>query len=94
MINLENHFVSEAQWVEFAQNFTSGWRDSDDEKQLLQICGKRKDIAQVIFFHVGAKSMKWMHSKIPALDHLTPAECLQDELLIRRLKVCLMRFPS
>jgi hypothetical protein len=36
---------------------------------------------------------EWIMSRVPALDNLTPRECMEDSALVNRLRECLMRFP-
>ncbi len=49
--------------------------------------------AKVIYAKLGAESLEWINKKIPALDNLTPVECLTAPLLLKRLKEGLMRMP-
>lgn len=93
MKRLELYFPGEESWTTYASYFREHWTDSALQLQLLKICGDRQDFASVIHFHMLEGSIVWMNSPIPALDHETPLNCLEDEILINRLKVCLMRFP-
>ncbi len=92
-IKLEQYFDSEERWLEFSELFKEFWNDSDSQIDLLELCNKQKDIAMVIYYHTGNNYKKWLNSKVPALDNLMPIECFNDEILIKRLKVCLRRMP-
>ena len=93
MEKLEQFFEGEQSWEEYSKLFGEHWTNSNLQRQLLQLCHERMDLAKVIDYHLGKQSLEWMKLKVPALDYLTPLECLNDEALTKRLKVCLMRFP-
>jgi len=93
MHQLEQYFNGEQSWITYSNNFGDQWTGSDTQSQLLALCNNRIDLAKVIDHHLRGGSIRWMHSKIPVLDNLTPAECLKDDMLMNRLKECLMRFP-
>ena len=90
---LEEYFEGEESWSNYSSLFRDDWTNSELQLKLLEICNNQLDIANVIFYHLGEQSLKWMNSKVSALDNLTPIECLNDGDLIKRLKVCLHRFP-
>ena len=91
---LEQYFEGEEIWIKYSSLFGDDWTNSELQIKLLRICNDHLDIAKVIFYELGEGSIKWMNSKVPALDNLSPVECLNNEDLIKRLKVCLHRFPS
>lgn len=93
MGKLEQYFEGEESWIKYSSMFDDDWTNSDVQLKLLEMCNGQLDIAKVIFYHLGKSSLKWMNSNVPALDNLSPLECLNDENLIKRLKVCLHRFP-
>ncbi|WP_053978627.1 hypothetical protein [Mangrovimonas xylaniphaga] len=93
MKKLEQYFNDEESWKRYSSHFSLYWTNSDFETKLLGYLENRLDFAQVIHYHLGQNSIGWIYSKVPDLDELTPIECLQDEVLIKRLKVLLMRFP-
>ena len=93
MGKLEQYFKGEESWIEYSNLFGEDWTNSDFQLKLLEKCNEKLDIAKVIFYHLQENSLKWMDSNVPALDNLTPLECLNDEKLINRLKECLHRFP-
>ena len=93
MEELEKYFKGENDWIEYSKNFGDDWNESEFQKELLVMLGNKIDLAKVIYYHCTELSIKWINSKIPALDNLKPVECLKDDELTKRLKVCLMRFP-
>ena len=91
---LEQYYKGEESWIDYSSIFGDDWTDSNTQLQLLNICNGKIDLAKVINYHLGEQSIKWMSSNIPDLDNLAPIECLEDDKLINRLKVSLIRFPS
>jgi hypothetical protein len=91
LIELEQYFKGENSWVKFIEVFDSNWKNSEFQKTLLFKLDNRIDLAKVIDYHFRETSLNWLDKIIPALDNLTPIECLKSEKLINRLKVCLMR---
>ena len=94
MGGLEQYFKGEKSWIKYSNLFGDNWTNTEFQLKLLEMCNGQLDIAKVVFYHLRDNSIKWMNSNIPVLDNLTPLECLNDEKLINRLKVCLLRFPS
>ena len=91
MIELEQYFRGQSSWDKFIEVFDKNWKNSEFQKTLLLKVDNRIDLAKVIDYHIGETSLNWLDKNIPALDNLTPLECLKSEKLINRLKVCLMR---
>jgi len=92
-IKLEQYYKGDKNWIKHSNCFSEHWIDSDFQIKLLGYLDNRIDLAQVIFYHHKKNSISWLNSKVPALDNLTPLDCLNDEILTNRLKVCLMRSP-
>ncbi len=90
-IELEQYFDNEESWLKFSKLFKEFWNNSDSQIELLKLCDNRKDIAMVIYYHIGNDYKKWLNSKVPALDNLTPLECFKNDILLKRLKVYLTR---
>ena len=93
MIELEQYFIGEEGWNNYSSISNEFWVESDFQIKITQLLENRIDIAKVVFFHMGEGSINWLNSKVPALDNLTPLECLEKKQLVKRLKTCLMRFP-
>lgn len=91
MAELEQYYNGQKSWLEFSSNFNEEWKSSEFQKSLLNKLNNQIDIARVIYFHIGENSLEWINKKIPALNNLTPLECLKKEETTNRLKVCLMR---
>lgn len=91
MIELEQYFKGQKNWLEFSSIFSEDWESSDFQKLLLSKLNNQVDIARVIYYHIGESSLEWINKNIPALDNLTPLECLKTEKTTNRLKECLMR---
>jgi hypothetical protein len=93
MEKLEQYYKGDKGWKEYSNNFGNDWIESEFQSELLKQLENKIDLAKVIYYHCSEFSIKWINSKIPALDNLKPVECLKDVELIKRLKVCLMRTP-
>jgi hypothetical protein len=88
---LEQYYKGDDSWNKYSSIFGEDWTDSNFQKELLVLVNNQIDLAKVIYYHNTEFSIKWLNSKVPALDDLTPLECLKDIELTKRLKVCLMR---
>ena len=67
------------------------WTNSESQKLLEQTLNNHTDIAKVVYARFEEESLKWIHRKVPALDHLSPLACLETPELIKRLKEALCR---
>ncbi|MCH5719817.1 hypothetical protein [Niabella hibiscisoli] len=67
------------------------WTNSETQKLLKQTLKNHTDIAKVVYARFGEASLRWIHSKVPALDKLSPLACLETPELIKRLKEGLLR---
>ncbi|MFC4690935.1 hypothetical protein ACFO5T_10890 [Dokdonia genika] len=91
MEKLEQYYKGDDSWNKYSSIFGEDWTDSDFQKELLVLVNNQIDLAKVIYYHNTENSINWLNSKVPALNYLTPLECLKDIELTKRLKVCLMR---
>jgi argonaute-like protein implicated in RNA metabolism and viral defense len=92
MGNLEQYFKHE-NWMKFSSLFENIPDELEMKKELLEILEDDIILANVIYQSLGKHSIKWINNKVPALDNLTPKECLKNIELKNRLKECLMRMP-
>ena len=89
---LEEYYKGDAAWRDFAAAV-------ENEigicplKESIEKSIPDSDLANVICFLVGSHSLEWINKQIPALDGMTPVECMNSEAGIRRLKAALMRMP-
>lgn len=91
MIKLEQYFTSEKDWVQFSKPFSDHWVGNESQLSLLIHSNNQSDLAEVIYFYFQENWEVWINKKIPALDGMTPLECIQKKELNTRLKVYLMR---
>lgn len=89
--SLEYHYSGDQAWNHLLHLAESSWINSELQKQLSISLDNHLDIAKVMYAILGDESIRWIYKKIPALDHLTPLECLESPRLIQRLKEALMR---
>ena len=93
MSTLEKYYQGDDLWRTFAETFSANWEQCNIKNELLVALGGHEDLAKVIFAAVGDSALTWINSPIPALDGLSPQECLRSEVLRKRLRVMLTRFP-
>lgn len=67
------------------------WTNSVSQKSLERSLKNHTYIAKVMYARLGEASLDWIHNKVPALDGLSPLECLETPELIKRLKEGLCR---
>jgi len=92
MAEIEKYF-NEDNWIKFSSLFENKLDETSERLALLEILESDTRLANVIFAVAGIESLTWINQKIPALDNLTPKECLVNDKLKHRLKECLMRMP-
>jgi hypothetical protein len=89
---LEQFYPGDEKWHRFVDMF-----DEFVSRQEVQDLAKKLNgdvkLAAVIYGSVGSGSEKWIASKIPALDDISPFECIGDSDLLNRLRTALMRMP-
>ena len=77
MIELEQYYKGQKSWENFIEVFDYNWKNSEIQKTLLTKVDDRIDLAKVIDYIIGETSLSWLNNNIPALDNLTPLECLK-----------------
>jgi hypothetical protein len=86
---LEKYYQGDDCWRKFAETFYANWEQCSIKNELFAAMGRREDLAKVIFAAVGDSALTWIDNPIPALDGLSPRECLRAEVLQKRLLVML-----
>lgn len=66
--------MSDAQWLNFVSLCEKDFEECDFQDELIAACLERDDIAKVVYFHNQRASLKWLKSKVPALDNCTPCK--------------------
>jgi len=92
-IELEQYFNknSKIAWDNIVNWAEIYWSETESQKLLLRDLDNRSDIAKVVFAKLGDESLDWIGRKIPALDNLSPKDCLNTPEGIKRLKEGLLR---
>lgn len=78
-------------WEEYVKLYESFWIESEYQKRLLSSLNGKIDIAKVIYGILEEDSQKWIEKIIPALGNIKPINCIDDEILSKRLKTMLTR---
>lgn len=86
---LEQYYLGDESW----NNFYKLYKDIPNTSHYSELKTIFNDITliKVIEGKIGATSLDWIVIKIPALDDLSPIDCVNDPILIKRLKTMLMR---
>ncbi len=92
MIMLEEYY-NHMHWENFVKLYNSYWENTDYQISLLNSLNGNIDIATVIYGIFELDSHEWINNNIPALENLTPKNCIESDVLLRRLKCCLTRIP-
>lgn len=91
--NLENYYPGDASWQKFAALFADEWSTCQFQNNLLSALNNDKEIAMVVYGSVWQNAPTWIDEPVPALNILTPRECMKTEEGQKRLKTMLMRMP-
>ena len=90
MIELEKYFTDD-NWNEFSNIFNLSYIVGKEEILLREKISNNDKMSTIIYQIHGSESLNWIYSKVPALDNLRPIDCITNDNLKKRLKVCLMR---
>jgi hypothetical protein len=94
---LEEHYDGDEAWNNFVSYYTNiqSNLDQDTFRQLKRSMSNKEDFAVVIAGLFEKENVfTWIKSKPPALEGVSPIECLQQDHLIKRLRVVLMRITK
>lgn len=93
MERLENEYPGDADWQSTVALYEEDYLD-DDARELAKALGDHLDMAVILRGKRGLEEgLWWIGQNVPALDNITPLECLESPTLIKRLKTALMRMP-
>lgn len=87
---LEKYYPGDDPWKKFVEIHKN---DEEVPQKLVSNLNGHVDLAFVIFTKMGDQSLVWINTQLPALDGITPKNCLHQFSLIKRLKTMLMRMP-
>jgi len=87
---LELYYSGDDKW-EYFSSLYADMPDTMFTSRLVAILNGDILLAKTIEGVVGGSSMEWIQRKIPALDNLTPLNCIVYPILYNRLKTVLMR---
>lgn len=91
--NLENYYPGDDSWHRFAMLFADEWANCLFKDELLSALNDNEDIAMVIYASVRQNALQWIDESVPALNSITPRECMKTEDGRKRLKTMLTRMP-
>lgn len=91
--DLENYYPGDKDWYRFAILFVDNWTTCQFQNELLSALDYDEEIAMVIYGSVFQHALLWIDERVPALNNMTPRECMKTETGLKRLKTVLMRMP-
>ncbi|GHU18520.1 hypothetical protein FACS189475_04140 [Betaproteobacteria bacterium] len=86
--NLLENYYDDNTWSKFAECFKN--IKTKNTKYLLELFDNNIELVNVIEWRT-EDSLYWIKAKVPALNNLRPVDCIKDDDLLKRLKVCLLR---
>lgn len=93
MERLEDDYPGDAAWQITVSLYEEDYLDNDAHT-LAQALGGHLDMAVIIRGKRGLEEgLWWIEQEVPALDNIRPLDCLDDPVLIKRLRSALMRMP-
>lgn len=93
MGQLEKYYAGDESWEKYVKLYEEDYLD-DNAHTLAKSIGGHLDLAVVIYGKRGLKEgLWWLEQNVPALNNITPIDCLASPKLIRRLRETLMRMP-
>jgi hypothetical protein len=90
---LEDFYAGDDVFHRFAMACAAEWGCCDQPDALLRETGGDLDLAMALHYHLGGQALGWLDQAVPALDDLTPRECLKTAAGRRRVRECLLRMP-
>lgn len=96
---LEQYYAGDDIWYKFARTCkeeVERMKTDEDPQRIASLKEKLKNdeyLTYVIYYHLDSDSLDWVERQVPALNHLTPLECLESESLTLRLREALLRMP-
>lgn len=83
--------MNKTQWDNYVKAIPAA-DEEDVVKRLFSLVGD-KNLANVIYFHLGNSSINWLDSPVPALENKKPRDFLTSEAGLDSLKNMLMKMP-
>lgn len=91
MAELEKFYLGDEAWRSFALICSDDWGKCVFKTELLENLDGREEEAMVIYYRLLDDAIVWLNTKIPALENLTPLECVKNDQLRKRLREVLLR---
>jgi hypothetical protein len=90
-MRLEEHYPGDDAWANFVASTPEGFDRFAGATALANALSGDRELAAVVYVHLGEQALAWVESPKGMLDGLSPAACLSDIVLLRRLRTMLMR---
>jgi hypothetical protein len=91
-MTLEKFYSGDLIWEQNASiAYKQYWVDSAMQKKLVEQVGGDLMLAAMIYAKTEEGCLRWLETKVPALQNIKPKQCLFDPKLMIRLRETLMR---
>jgi len=90
---LENYYSGDENWEALEELALREHKDVPKVAEISEKLGGNLGLACVIYGTIGVGAIEWLYRRIPVLDGIRPLDCVNDPILMRRLREALMRFP-
>lgn len=90
---LENYYSGDESWDELEELALKEHKDVPEVVEISERLGGNLGLACVIYGTIGSGAIDWLDRKVPVLDNIRPLDCVNDPVLIKRLREALTRFP-
>lgn len=91
--DLAKYYPGDLAWERLVSVRAEVWPGCNFKEELIDKLDGHQDLAIAIYALVGDRAIIWIDRKIPALDGISPKECLASARGILHLKSGLMRMP-
>ncbi|MBW1212748.1 hypothetical protein [Pantoea allii] len=92
-MGIESDYIGDDAWRNLVDSFSGAYPD-EDVKALARKMNGMSDIAIVVNGKIGLKGgLEWSERKIAMLENIRPIDCLNDDVLLKRLKEYLIELP-
>jgi len=92
-MTLERYYAGDKAFAGLVSAYESEWEKCTFKEELLAAVNGNASIAMVTYGRLRGNALKWLVGGVPALDGLSPKECIKTENGLKRLKECLLRMP-
>jgi hypothetical protein len=84
--------MNDSSWQKFVRLCDKSFEECEFQEELISACLGHDDIAKVVYYHNRTSSLKWLKSKIPAMNNLVPGKEIEKGN-VKAIHNVLLSFP-